>query len=224
MPENNEVTLRILDFETRYAQRPTFDEEGNTTGSEMIAEDWVKYGSAQDIQRTQTWDRVKHLQPPKSTDGLNGHEDTKNMRYAFMKQRWDKIEPAYKAWKEGFELPEQGTPLGAWPGINKSQADAFRRAAIRSVEDVAALTDSGMRRVQLPGIQNLVNQAKAFLESSDQAAMAQQVTAQAEKMAAMEEQNKVLSERLDAAMALLEKQAEKPRRGRPPKVKQETEE
>ena len=211
MAENNTVNIKILDFETRYRPGPD---------GKQVPEDWILYGSATDIQRTQTWDRIRHLTPPKKSDDLSGHEDRRNMRHAFLRQRWDIIEPAYKAWKEGLELPEQGTPLGAWPGINKGQADAFRRAGIRSVEDVSQLTDSGMRRVQLPGIQNLVNQAKAFLEASEQSAMAQQVAAQSEKMQAMEEQNKALSERLEAAMALLEKQAEKPRRGRPPKVKE----
>ena len=57
-----------------------------------------------------------------------------------------------------------GTPLEAWPVITRSQVEELKHFRVRTVEDLAALSDaataSGM------GLQSLKQKAKAFLEAA----------------------------------------------------------
>ena len=45
--------------------------------------------------------------------------------YALIK-RWEVVGPAYEAWKKGQEVPEDGTPLAAWPGVSPEIAQRLR--------------------------------------------------------------------------------------------------
>lgn len=209
MAELQDASIRVLGFEQRF-------EYNAETGKHDRAEDWCIYAPTSDIQGSQNEDAIRRLKP--SFEKLAGNEENRNMRHAFMENRWRMIEPAYNAWKSGHELPESGTPLQAWPGINAHQANALRMAGIRSVEDIAEMTENGMAKVQMPGVRSIVQQAKAFLEAADQS-----VTSH--RMVQLEEQNKALSERLEAAIEMLESRDAQPaedapkKRGRPPKVK-----
>ncbi|NVM43258.1 hypothetical protein HWX16_23595, partial [Ochrobactrum intermedium] len=86
------------------------------------------------------------------------------------------------------------------------QAEALRRVGLRTVEDVATLTDSVMGKVHLPNVRDLVTQAKAFLEAADRSVVADQMAKQQDEIDALKEQ-------LAAAMELLE-EANKPKRGK----------
>lgn len=166
------------------------------------AVDWVLFGPrGEAIERTQTWRRVDKLRPPKDMSDrmLN------NPSFASMKAKWEMLEPAYKAWKEGNEVPEVGMPLGAWPGVNTAQADVLKRMHIKTVEAVAEMTEADIAKLPFPNARDLPKLAREYLGGKDMADLQAQNAALAEKLAALE-----------AAV-----NEDKPRRGRPPKKTEE---
>lgn len=86
---------------------------------------------------------------------------------------WAAIGPAYDAWKSGQEAPAHGTPLGAWPGVNETQAEAIRAIGLRTVEDVAAMTDTIMARIRLPNARSIRDLAQRFITAKDDRAVEQ---------------------------------------------------
>jgi hypothetical protein len=183
----------ILGFKTEYAN-----------GKE---EDWVLYAPRHSAASTQTWERVKALRPDPAKIGTISSEN-RNMKLAAMTAFWEQIEPAYKAWKEGYEAPASGTSLRSWPALRQEQIDALVRGGVRSIEDLAECPDHALGRIQLPGLQSLKRQAVEFLKNKDKHDIAKQL---ADSKAA----NEALAEQLQAAMELLEEM--KPKRGRPRK-------
>lgn len=177
-------TIVVLGFDTSYSKGKTVE--------------WVIYAPAHMAHYAQNRERIDFVNPEKMKirdDDENGAKKADFMRY-----RWAQIEPAYKAWKQGHEIPIDGTPLAAWPGLNKAQADEFRKIGIKSVELLAAMNDAQMQRVQLPGVRDIIAQARAFLEATDRSETAGRLTT-------LEAQNRELQEQLKAAMALLTEQA-----------------
>lgn len=173
--------------------------------------DWVTYAPVHAVQSTQITDRVDKMRPPEG--GLRGDDEGRKM--AFLRHRWDMIDRAYRAWKEGIEIPLDGTPLGVWPGINEAQANAFRTVGIKTVEAIRDIPDGLIGKVALPGVREIVKQAGFFLESRD-------ASSAAAKQAEQDTRIKGLEEQLAAAMELLEEQS-KPKRGRPRKEDAEAE-
>lgn len=184
-------TIVVLGFDTTYEMnRETKRRDREVT--------WVTYAPAHMAHYAQTRERIDFMNPA----NLRNRADDENgaKKEDFLRWRWAQIETAYNAWKQGHEIPIDGTPIAAWPGLNKAQADVFRAMGIKSVEMIAGMNDAVMGRVQLPGVRDIVAQAKAFLEASDRSTTANRLTE-------LEEHNKALAERLEAAMALLEQQA-----------------
>lgn len=198
-------TIRVLAFKQEYV--PDRKNPGK-----MITRDWVQYAPVSSIQNTQTWEMVNKLRPPEALEN-----DDEGKKMAFMRHRWSMIEPAYEAWKQGQEMPIDGTPLAAWPGVTPEQVLAIQRLGIRTVEEVATMTDTVIAKLPIPSPRDLVKQARAYLDASDRGAAAKKVAEQDAKIEALQEQ-------LAAAMELLNEQAEKPKRGRPAKVEDDMEE
>jgi hypothetical protein len=146
---------------------------------------------------------VEDFRPPKF---LKNDDD--GQKAAIMHSKWAVIEPAYKAFLEGNELPETGTPLAAWAGCTKEAADVLKANYIRTVEDFAAATDAQIGRIQLPNVRALRDQAKAFLDGADKVAANAKVAD--------------LSDQLEAAMQMIaELQANQPKRRRKDEVEDE---
>lgn len=159
------MSFTILKFETRY--------KGDK------ATDWVLLAPiGEAFDRTRTWHAVHTLKPNPKVEGEMA---------VIMKARWQAIEPAYEAWKAGEELPEGGTPLGAWGGVTQTQADFLRSIGIKTVEAVADMSDSAIDRVPFPGRRELPKMAKEYLSSKDATDLAAQNAELRERMAAMEE-------------------------------------
>lgn len=108
---------------------------------------------------------------------------------------WGVIEPYYEAWKKGQEDPVDGTPLSAWPGVTRGQVDQLKSLHIRTVQDVAALTDSDLERVGM-GARRLRDLARAFVKAADQDADIS--AALAERDAQIEEMQRQIAELQDA--------------------------
>lgn len=171
-------TIRILGFRTSYHKRP-----GNV---ELVARDWVKYAPVHDIN-TVTEEIVAHLKPL-----IVEHDDPnaadRGVKTGYMASLWEQIEPHYRAWKEGTEVPANGIPLSAWAGVTADQADVFRRSGIRTVEEVRDMTEAQMGRVMLPGVRSIKRMAADFLDSRKDAETASKMTALAEQNAALKDQ------------------------------------
>jgi len=183
------MSFVVLDFRTEY--RP-----GKEPRDMVLV---APRGEA--FERSQTWHIVSTLIP---SDKLRSGQMADKMR-----ERWAVIEPAYQAWKKGEEVPENGTPLGAWPAIDAEKRKYMNGLGIRSVEDVAAMSDSTVETLPFPGRRDLPKLAQAFLD--------------AQKDANLAAQNAELQERIAAMEAMLaEKAEEKPKRG-PGRPRKETE-
>jgi hypothetical protein len=78
---------------------------------------------------------------------------------------WMALKPYYDNWKQGKAAPIDGTPLAAWPGGTPHLVKALEAYHIRSVEDLANLTDGTMDKVPVPGIRNFRTLAKTFVEA-----------------------------------------------------------
>lgn len=194
-------TIMIHGFKTTYER--SFNPDGSPTGKMDRPVDWVTYSPVHMAMFSQISERVEWLRPPERLAN-----DPDGLKMAAMEYKWSMVEPAYEAWKKGHEIPVDGTPLGAWPGINEAQASALRAVGIKTVEHVADITDAVISRVNLPGVRDLKTQAQAFLAASDKNAVASKIDAQDKQIAALQEQ-------LAAAMDLLDHQT----RGRGRKAK-----
>lgn len=203
--------IRIVKFWTAYPVRQ----------GKPVAVDMVEYCAPGAAQRSTTTAVVASL------GKIRADIDMDNPVYRLAVDRWEAIRPAYEAWKQGQELPEVGTPIGAWPGITVEQAEVFRNFGFRSVEDIAEATDSVLTRVQLPGVRDIQENARRYLASADQMAVARSLEAKDAEIAEMRDQMEELRQMLVASMANSETDLEADgseapkRRGRPPKIRDE---
>eukprot|EP00918_Siedleckia_nematoides_P049955 GHVU01109361.1.p1 GENE.GHVU01109361.1~~GHVU01109361.1.p1 ORF type:complete len:188 (+),score=29.07 GHVU01109361.1:715-1278(+) len=160
----------VVKFETKYK------------GSKAV--DWVMIAPVGEaFERTKTWHQVEKLRPPKSWDDDRKDSPT----YRDMEAKWTIIGPAYDAWKDGLELPEDGTPLAAWSGITADQAEYFKRMGIKTVEAIRDMSESGYSKLPFPSANKLPKLAGDFLAGRDGADLAQKLADAEERMAAMEE-------------------------------------
>ena len=153
-------SIYVKKFMTRY--RPSPSDPG-----QMIGIDWVEYGPLGGLDRTLNVSTVSSL-----LDRLQPLDDAQNPAVLMAHERSTVIRREYEAWKAGKEPVTNGTPLGAWNAVNSDQVEILNRVGIRSVEDVAALTDASASRVGLPNRNELIRLAKNFLESKDQSRLA----------------------------------------------------
>lgn len=193
--------IRVKRFWTEYEliqdrhPRPNPLTPGEPKGeAKQEAVDWVEYVN-----------RVNDQGMPTSSIQIRMREiDPKNMRVdptqgggekeMFFKSRWDQIEPFYDAWKEGNELPQSGTPLALWAGLTAEQANVFKLAGIRSVEEIRDMNGADEARVRLPNLTDIKRMAGLYLQSAGateaaarEAAKDATIAAMAERMEAMEE-------------------------------------
>lgn len=82
------------------------------------------------------------------------------------KPEWlQKIKAQYAAWKEGAELPVEGMPVLGWGLISPAQQQTLISMQIRTVEEVADMTEDACRRFGMGGV--LVKQrAQAVLKAA----------------------------------------------------------
>lgn len=129
--------------------------------------DWVHFAGRDGFNEsgqvtTSTWARVKDLQPNESIRG-----DDDGLRFRSLMEVWKGIEPAYQAWKAGLDVPEVGTPLAAWPGINKQELTVLHRIGLRSVEDVAEMREAVAAGGALPNMRAIKANAAEWLKGRD---------------------------------------------------------
>ena len=191
--------IRVIEFKTDYR-----------AGRDPV--DWVHYTGSDSYSEngqlsSSTWERVSKLRPPEQLEN-----DTDGLKMAALRYMWEQIGPSYEAWKAGEVMPESGVPLAAWGGVSASQIAALKGIGIKTVEDLAGLSDSNMKAV-LPNMRDLRTMARQWLERKPDAD-------RDAEMAELKAQNAAMMEMLAELKAVQsnDEPADKPRRGRPPKT------
>lgn len=215
MPTNDDggVAIRVMDFHTKYKERPTYDPETRAViGSETVAVDFVTWHPIGGAQYTNVVEPVQTLNPEELIRKMKQHgrydddDERMGLKIAAMRAKWEIIGPAYEAWKAGKELPETGTPLAAWAGVTKEQIKVLHLAGVRSIEDLAHASDSIVERIRLPDKRALQRAAQTFLATKDQAAASAALT---EAQATIESMQAEMAEMRQAFADM-----QKPRRGK----------
>jgi hypothetical protein len=150
MEANRRLNIRAIEFWTDYVPDP-----GNPT--QTIARDMVKWVKGGDLSNFAMVEAVARMRRPMKE--RDGDMPTPN-------PRWEAIKGAYERWKSGQEVVEDGTALEAWPGLAKPQIKALRAAQIRTVEDLAAISDGNLGAIRLPDARKLRDRAALFLANA----------------------------------------------------------
>jgi hypothetical protein len=187
--------IKVLEFKTEYR-----------IGKDPV--DWVSYTGSDSFTEagnvsSATWERVEKMRPPEYLEN-----DNDGLKLAALRHLWAAIGPAYETWKNGEVMPETGTPLAAWGGVNAGQIEALKTIQIRTVEELAEMSDSNMKMI-LPNIRELRNMARQWIERRPE-------HERDAKFKELEERNAAMAAMLEELMAA--KEDDKPRRGRPPKA------
>lgn len=199
MSDNPQLpSVRVIKFRTTYHKVPGQEE--------LVARDWVTYSPMHD-PKSMTEEMIKVLRPPEE---VTEEEANKAEKYFLMRELWKQIEPAYNAWKKGLEIPLDGTPLSAWAGVTPEQIDILKGAGVKTVQNVANMTEAQMNKIMLPGLRNLKSTAIEYLASREKTAQAEEV---ADLKAKLEALSAMMAEKQDAEVVA------KRGPGRPPKAK-----
>ena len=78
-------------------------------------------------------------------------------------KQWD---DAYEAWKNGEEIPLDGTPIKEWSAISPAQIKNLIAIGILTVEDLAQANDQGISRIGM-GAQELKRKAQNWLSAAN---------------------------------------------------------
>lgn len=109
--------------------------------------------------------------------------DVANLRF---RPEWiDRFVRQHAAWKEGREIPLDGTPILGWGMISPAQQQELVRLKIRTVEDLAGINDEAKHYIGM-GAENLKASAIAWLEE------AKSLGANSARVAALEQENRNL--------------------------------
>jgi len=114
---------------------------------------------------------------------------------------WKKM---YEMFKNGQEIPLEGTPIRGWGVISPAMQETLTRMNILTVESLAAVNDEGIRRIGM-GAVDLKNKATAWLAQLNDAG---KMTVE---MSALQRENTVLKSSLES----LQRQVEQLMRSQP---------
>ena len=121
-----------------------------------------------------------------------------NIAVLMANKRWEVIKRHYDAWKHGNEVPLNGTPLAAWPGVTSEQVTVLKTMGIRTIEEIRDASEAIITRFPFPAARELQRSAGLFLASFDKDKvskdMARLEAANAEKDSQLEEMRQMLLE------------------------------
>ena len=190
--------------------------------SDIREVDYVEYGPVGMGDRTKNTEAVSRLA------SVQPGGDLTNTAIQNAHWRWEFIKPKYEAWKAGQEAPLDGTPLAVLNSIPQEQAEFLRTRSVRTIEELAGLTDTHIDRMKISGLRNWIAEAKRWLEAADSrkamAAMAQKDR----EIAEQQEQINLLMSKMDELAGMVAQrnidEAAEPKRapGRPRKEAEAT--
>lgn len=141
----------------RFEQRPVQDKQESIKQGRYIAKD-VDFVL---ITPPYSKDCVEH----KVENWLQTCEQ--NLRNNRIPREWlDRWKEGYQRWKDGLDVPVNGTSVKNWPGASPAQIKNMIASNILTIEDMAACNDEGLRRLGFGGI-DLRNKAKAYLQAAE---------------------------------------------------------
>lgn len=141
------------------------------------------------------------ITPPYSKDVIEKKVETwlsDNDRYVRdgrLPQAWaQQYCKQYEAWRNGQELPPNGTPIRGWGMISPAQQEMLIQMGILTIEDLALVNDEGQKRIGM-GSLDMKNKAKGWLsQNADKGPLTQEI-------ACVKSENAVLKGSVDALMA-----------------------
>lgn len=202
----NSVAITIVKFWTNYVPNP----DGTMRAVDMCA--YAPMGRVDRAVNVETVTRLSKVHPDDKV------AENPQSAMAFAAARWKAIEPAYRRWKDGQEIPLHGTPLGAWPGITAEQTDVLKAMGIRTVEEFAEMSDGLVSRCNFPGPRALQQMARDWLKGADR----QRAAAE---MNSLKAENETMREQLEEMKRMLiEMQGQKRGPGRPRKIETDADE
>jgi hypothetical protein len=174
-----DLNIRIVKFYSR--PKPKKDDSGKETG-EMTTEDWVAYAPPGQLDRSVTNEKISAIQRIKRPEAE--HHPAAETQFQFKEY----ILKHYDMWKAGEEAPVDGTPLAAWNALDTDMVEAFKRAGVRTVEEIRDMNDSIISRVNVPRPRELKVLAQRFLEAADQNRVAAELKRRDDEMDALKAQ------------------------------------
>lgn len=216
MADTTRPFLKVLGFRTTYEKIPvkgdplsdTLDAKGfkllpnGQRLMENVETHWVKHAPIGGASSTINEERIRHIQIPD-----NPPDNITPEKLEAMRAKWAIIEPEYTAWLNGQQIATNGTSLTAWAAMTPEKVEVLRRVGVRSVEDVAHLTEGMLEKINLPNMRALRKEALLFLENRSASDAAQREADRDSKIDAQAMQIADLQEKLTAAMQLLEQAA-----------------
>ena len=106
---------------------------------------------------------------------------------------------SWAAFEKGLEEVTEGTPLAQWPAVSTSQVKELQHVHVRTVEQLASLSDGGIQKMG-PGYQRLRSDAQNWLKAAQGDAASTEVMRENETL---REQNALLTEQIEALKAQL---------------------
>ena len=199
------MPMMIHRFYTKYV-----DDKNNLGKKKPL--DYVEYGPIGSAGRTHVVDSINRISKVSQNAGANP-------AVMMSKSIWDFIRPRYEAWKNNQDMPEAGTPLAAWNALTPEQAEILRVNGVKTVENMAVLTDAHITRIPIPNMRSLIQQAKVFLSAQDSNRFSAEMKAKDDRMNELEAQNADLLAKVDklATMVAETRTAPEPNRGGRPK-------
>ncbi len=122
----------------------------------------------------------------------------KRVQAGLVPQAWhEHFVKSYAAWREGNEIPEDGTPLKAWPMVDPAQIEHLLYLKVRTVEALAQLDDGALTKIGTGAVE-LRNKARAWVDAAKNTGVT------AAQLEAFRVENAALKEQVDAMRRQLE--------------------
>lgn len=170
--------IRPIKFWTEYVPDPA--KPGEMKGIDRV--EWVKVG---DKMGTTCSETISRLCKP-------GREALE----------WSVIGPSYERWKQTQEIPENGTPLEAWPGADRGLVEALKKVNVRTVEDFVQVPDHNLAGIPIPDLRKRRKMAESFLLSQGEvSAVEAELTKRDEMIAKQQRDMDEMREQLAALTA-----------------------
>jgi hypothetical protein len=180
--------IRVLSFWTDYV--PDKENPGQMKGV-----DWAEWGKIGDKSGATTRERINLLKPRVDRQGQQ-----------IEAIEWQVVGPAYERWKASEEIPENGTPLAAWPGADRALVDVLKKFNILTVEDFAGCTDQVIAQAPIPDLRRRRKMAEDFLlAQGDQARVEAELASRDQKIASQDSDIADLREQIASLAAQLPK-------------------